>query len=445
MFNRIIGKRIAVIDDFPGVTRDRNYHKAEWNGSEFMLVDTGGLIPTVHESIPDAIHEQVRIAMEESLLVLLVVDAETGPTDLDLMIADELRKNHSERTLLVVNKAESQKVMFEIGEYWQLGLGEPLPISALHGKGVADLLDKITDAIVRSQDEHQIISAKPDISLKLTIVGRPNAGKSSLVNKLLHKNRMIVDAQPGTTRDAIDTSMLYNNQDIVLVDTAGLRKKSRVHEDMEYYSNLRTINSIERSDVVVLMIDGTAGIGIQDLRILRKIYEQHKGVLLAWNKWDIVEKDHATFDHLRKEAIYKYKELKPVPMVAISAKTGQRVTAIIDTAIKIKERLVQKVSGAQFENLVFEWIRTHPHPVITKGMVRFLGAKQVKAPYPLFRFFVTNPKNVTPAYERYLVNKIYGAFDFTGCPVTVEFRSASRPRRTKITTSGNEAFENWSD
>jgi len=425
LFNRVIGKRIAVVDDIAGVTRDRHYFTAEWNGYQFTLIDTGGMLPNSREAMAEAIHEQVHIAVKESDVVLFLVDAKSGLTDLDLMIARQLRKEASDKSILAVNKAETKTAEYELDTYRALGIDEIHPVSALHGNGVADLLDSVVKRLSRKHSPPQE-SLEPEIML--AIVGRPNAGKSSLVNKLLGQNRMIVHHEPGTTRDSIDSEMLYNDKRVVLIDTAGLRKRSHVKQDMEYYSNLRAIQSIERCDICVLMVDVKAGIGVQDLRILRKIQEMHKGVLLAWNKWDIMEKDHRTFDQLVAQTRKDYMELRFIPMVSISAMTGQRVTAVIDTALDIKERLKTRVPSADFENNVFSWVRVHPHPAIPENPVRFLGAKQVDAPYPLFRFFVTNPKEISPAYLRYLTNKIYENYNFDGCPVTLDFRPIAKPK-----------------
>lgn len=426
LFNRIIGKRVAVVDDFAGVTRDRNYYPAEWCGVPFLIVDTGGLIPNVHDTLPEAIHDQVKIAIDESDVVFFMVDAGTGPTDLDLMVARQLRRE-SERVVLVVNKAESPSALFELDSYRSLGLGDPIAISALHGSNVGDLLDIALKIIAKKPN--QLTIEQDDAVLKLAIVGRPNAGKSSLVNKLLRQNRMIVDNKPGTTRDAIDSELAHNGQKVVLIDTAGMRKRARVKQDMEYYSNLRALDSIERCDICALIIDVNEEIGVQDLRILKRAIELHKGVLLCWNKWDLKEKDHRTFDQLVAETRRQFMEMKWVPMLSISALTGQRVTTVIDTALKIKERMHIRVPSSEFENQIFNWVRVHPHPAIPENPVRFLGARQIGAPFPLFRFFVTNPEEVSPGYIRFLSNKIYEAYDFEGCPLTLEFRPIKKQKR----------------
>jgi GTP-binding protein len=442
LFNRIIGKRIAIVDDLAGVTRDRNYHKAIWNDYSFMLVDTGGLVPTVHDILPERIHEQVDIATKESSIILFTVEANTGPTDLDLMVAKQLRRAFPDRVLLVVNKAESANTVFELDSYRSLGIGDPYPVSALHGAGIADLLDVVVKRL-RSLSEQELVLAEEDNKdvLKLAIVGRPNAGKSSLINKILGTNRMIVDSLPGTTRDSIDSEVVIDGSRVVLIDTAGIRKRARVKDNVEYYSNLRAMKGIERCDICILMVDVTEGIGVQDLRILRSITELRKGVLLVWNKWDIMEKDHRTFDQLVAETKRQFMELKPIPMVSISALTGQRVQTIVSLAKEIKERMDKKIPGAEFENTIFDWVRVHPHPAIPENPVRFLGARQVPAPFPLFKFFVTNNKEIAPAYERYLMNKIYDTWGFDGCPIILEFCSITRSKNRSGANNSDDAFQ----
>jgi len=432
LFNRILGRRAAVVDDIAGVTRDRNYMRASWNGVEFTLVDTGGLIPNLREAIPEAIREQVDIAVRESAAVLFVVELGTGVTDLDQIIAKRLRQAFSSKTILVVNKAESAKAAYEIPAYMQLGLGKPYPISALHGTGVGDLLETALEVAQESvaQGSGTTVNAE---GLRVAIVGRPNAGKSSLVNKLLKQNRMIVDSVPGTTRDAVDSPLEIDGKKIVLIDTAGLRKKARVKKkDLEYYSNMRALDSIDRCDVCVLVVDVSVGIGVQDMRILRKIFESRKGVVLAWNKWDILPKDHKTFDNLVADVRHEYQELRNVPMISLSALTGQRVSSLMDVVFGVKERMSKSVGAAEFENKIFDWVRAHPHPVTPGKEVRFLGAKQIGAAFPLFRFFVTHNELVSVSYERFLANKIYDTYDFAGCPVVLEFRPISRGGGQKI-------------
>jgi GTP-binding protein len=426
LFNRILGKRAAVVDDIPGVTRDRNYRPVSWQGHDLMIVDTGGMIPSDKGALTKAVHEQIRIAVRESSVVLFVVEYGVGITSEDLAIARDMKKEAADKILLVVNKTESTRVRYDIDEYRSLGLGDPLPVSALHGYGVAEVLDNIVTIIEAKKEEAPLEPISFEQPLRIAVVGRPNAGKSSIVNKLLQKNRMIVDDIAGTTRDSIDSEMTYKDRPVILIDTAGLRKKSHVKQDIEYYFNLRTIKSIERCDICVVVVDASEGIGTQDLRIVSKALDLRKGILLAWNKWDLVQKDHKTFDQLVAQTRGDYLELRQVPMVSISALSGQRVSMIIDRAIAIKERMSTRVPTAEFENNVFTWIRIHPHPSLPKNPVRFLGARQVPGEFPYFRFFTVNPREVTTGYTRFLTNKIYETYDFKGCPIVLEFKPVKR-------------------
>jgi GTPase len=424
LFNRILGKRVAVVDGTPGVTRDRQYRDATWNGCDFTLVDTGGLDVGAREGMPLEIAKQASIACEEADLILFLVDATVGVTDLDALIARRLRKEKCP-VLLVINKAESKRASYELGAFVSLGLGEGFPLSALHGTGVGDLLDKICSTLRADKKPGKRLPA-PDAGLKIAIVGRPNAGKSSLVNKLVGRDRMIVTPVPATTRDSIDTAMDHNGAPVTLIDTAGLRKKANVKDPVEYYCNVRSLESIRRCDVCVLMIDSTVGIEEQDLKIVRQIQQMHKGVLVCFNKWDIRAKDHTTFDRMTASARKTYLELHYVPTVSVSALTGQRVTQVLDIAIKIKKRMETLVPAADLRENVKDWVRLHPHPVTANQAVRILSADQVPSHYPIFRIFATNAQNARTSYKRYLANKIYETWDFEGCPVSVEFHTPQK-------------------
>jgi GTPase len=429
LFNRILGRRAAVVEDFPGVTRDRNYKPSVWQGQKFYLVDTGGMMPSGSGPLLRSINAQIDIAVDEAAVVLFVVEAGCGITAEDQEIARLLRKKAAERVLLVVNKSEAPRMKFDIDEYRGLGLGKPYAVSALHGRGVADVLDKAVHHIRKHGAPDQPGTAFDPLTLRVAVVGRPNAGKSSLVNKLLRKNRMVVDDKPGTTRDSIDSEMVWKERPVVLIDTAGLRKKSHVKQDLEHYFNLRALQSIERCDVCVVVVDATEGLGVQDMRIVNKAFGLRKGVLLAWNKWDLVKKEHTTFDRLVADTKRHCLELRPVPMVAVSALTGHRLAGVLDTAFAVKARMTLRVPSAEFEDNVFSWVRAHPHPAIPRNPVRFLGARQLDAPFPLFRIFATNPEGVASMYARFLTNKIYDAYGFEGCPVTLQFRAAKGPDR----------------
>jgi GTP-binding protein len=425
LFNRILRKKIAVVDDVAGVTRDRNYMQATWNGADFMLVDTGGLIPGSRENIPALISRQVDIALAESAVIIFLADAATGPTDLDAMIARRIRKEFSEKIILAVNKAEKESSKLQAGEYMALGCGEPLTVSALHGLGVADLLDAVCERLQGLPPRQE---RPATTELRLVVVGRPNVGKSSFVNSLLNQNRMIVDAVAGTTRDAVDSFFEHNGAQVRIIDTAGLRRKAQVKENLEYYTNVHALSSIERCDVAVLMADAGLGVSEQDLKIVSQILELRKGIVVCLNKWDLVAKDHTTFDHLVKELKSRYMELRHVPVTTISALTGQRVRGVIDIALLVKQRLAFRFKPAEFKESLFGWTRVHPHPVTQNKQVRILGGKQRAAAYPLFEFYCSHHTLVLPSYQRYLINKIYEVGDLEGCPVVCVFKAVSLGR-----------------
>lgn len=438
LFNRILGRRAAVVDDIPGVTRDRNYQPYSWQKQSFVVVDTGGMLPAGGEALHQSINQQIDIAVNEATTVLFVVEAGCGITAEDEQIARILRKKASTKVIVIVNKSESARLRYEIDAYRRLGLGDPHGVSALHGYGLGDVLDAVVQHI-REQDA--LPAALRNLSfeqqLKIAVVGRPNAGKSLLVNKLLGENRMIVDNAPGTTRDAIDSAMRYKDRPVLLIDTAGLRKKSHVKQNLEYYFNLRAIKSIERCDVCVVVIDTNEDLGVQDMRIVCQAAELRKGICIAWNKWDLVKKEHTTFDRMVAESKRRYLELRNVPMIAISALNNLRLTNVLDTAFAIHARMMLRVPSAEFEDNVFSWVRAHPHPAIPKDPVRFLGARQINAACPLFRFFTTNPGGVVPMYVRYLTNKIYDTYDFSGCPVVLEFRGVKKTKPHEAAAAGS--------
>jgi GTP-binding protein len=413
---------IAVVDDMPGVTRDRHYHDAAWNGCGFMLVDTGGLEHATEEGMAREIDKQVLIACEESDVILFLVEAIVGPTNLDVLIAKRLRKQDKSKVILVINKAESKQATFEMGAFFKLGFPEVFPVSSIHGKGVGDLLDSVVELL--RQVKKPIVTTIDKIDcLRIAIVGRPNAGKSSLLNRLVNQERMIVSDAPGTTRDSIDTEIEYKGSSIVLIDTAGLRKKSHVDDDVEYYCNIRALESVKRSDLCLLMVDAADGIQEQDLRIVKHIQTNHKGFILCWNKWDLVEKDHTTFDHLMAQTKKTYRELRHIPMVSISALTGQRSTHVLDLAMEVYARMTATVPLNDLREKVKEWIKLHPHPVTANESVQITGCDQFLARYPVFRFFAKNARNARASYKRYLENKIYETYDFDGCPVVIEFHN----------------------
>ncbi|MGB7569007.1 MAG: ribosome biogenesis GTPase Der [Chitinivibrionales bacterium] len=426
LFNRIIGKRVAVVDGMPGVTRDRHYHDASWNGCSFVLIDTGGLEHATEEGMAREIDKQVMIACEESDVILFLVEAVVGPTNLDGLIAKRLRKHDKNKVVLVINKAESKQAAFELGAFYSLGFGPGFAVSSLHGKGVGDLLDHVC-GLLRKVKKPAVTTIDTDGCLKIAIVGRPNSGKSSLLNRLVKKERMIVSAAPGTTRDSIDTEIDHNGTPVVLIDTAGLRKKARVDGDVEYYCNIRALESVKRSDLCLLLVDAADGIQEQDLRIVKHIQANRKGFVLCWNKWDLVEKNHMTFDHLAARTRKTYRELRHVPMLSISALTGQRTAQVLDVALSVYARMTARVPLDGLRAKVREWTTLHPHPVTANEALRIVSCDQFAAQYPVFRFFAKNARNARASYKRYLENKIYENYEFDGCPVVIEFHNPRRP------------------
>ena len=422
LFNRILNRKIAVVDDRPGVTRDRNYMQADWSGTNFTIIDTGGMVPQSSQKMEREINRQVDIAVNEADAVLFLAAADVEPTDLDCEIAKRLRKLCPQKLILAVNKTESPSAETIMQSYWNLGLGEPLGISALHGKGVGDMLDKVIEKINAAEKRKE----ESDYAVKIAVVGCPNAGKSSLVNKILGDKRMIVSETAGTTRDSIDAAFNFGENLIKLIDTAGLRKKARVKDDVEYYSNLRSLGSIARCDVAVLLVDTARKLSEQDMKIAAHIKSERKGLIVCWNKWDIIEKDGKTFDGLVKATKNEYKDLENIPMLSISALTGQRVSDVIKLSLKIKENSKKIIAKSELEDKFFLWIRRYPHPYIVGETVRFLGIKQQNDTYPHFVIFCTNPKRVSQDYIRYIKNKIYDAFDFDGSFVVLDFKSPGR-------------------
>jgi GTP-binding protein len=367
----------------------------------------------------------VRVAVAEADVVVFVVDATTGVTDLDLTIAKLLHKGKVDHVLLVANKAESREVDYGLSEFMSLGLQSPRPVSALHGSGTGDLLDEICGLLGSGTVDSDAGGKRP---VHIAILGRPNAGKSSIVNRLLRDTRMVVHAEPGTTRDAIDSAMVFDGRTVVLVDTAGLRKKSKVAKGIEYYANLRALDSIRRSDVCVVVSDTAAGVGEQDIRILNQILQAHRGVLFCLNKWDLVEKDEKTFDHIVAGLRRTYAQLAHVPMLSASALTGQRMDAILRTALAVHERMGKRVPLSAFRRSAQRWVREQPHPLVGGRPVKIMGGKQVRAAFPLFHFFAANHVLAQESYERYLANRIHEEFGFEGCPLGIVFKPPAGPR-----------------
>lgn len=415
LFNRIVGRRDAIVDDMPGVTRDRNYAEAEWAGKRFSLVDTGGYVPASEDIFETAIREQAQIAIDEADVVLFVVDAQTGLLPTDAELANILRKTEK-KVVLVVNKIDGEKKEAELAEFYQLGLGEPYSVSALGGRKIGDLLDVVTQDFDTNAEE------KIDPRLKLAIIGKPNVGKSSFVNGLLQEDRHIVTDIPGTTRDPIDAILKYYGEEILLVDTAGLRRKSKIKESVEFYSTIRTLKSIERCDVAVVLLDATQGLEHQDLRIIETATQRNRAVVIAVNKWDLIEKDDKTarlFEKLLKE---KLRIFDFIPIMFVSALTKQRVYKVIELAKAVDAEQNKRIATSELNNKIGEDIKTFPPRSRSGKEIKIKYITQVKAKPPVFAFFCNEPKMIDDNYRRYLENKLRQHFAFTGVPLVLSFK-----------------------
>lgn len=415
LFNRIIGQRSAIVHDMPGVTRDRNYAEGEWAGRRFSLVDTGGYVPASEDIFEKAIREQAQIAIEEADVVLFVVDGHDGMLPGDKELANILRKS-DKRVLLVVNKIDGDTHEAKRAEFFALGLGEPYSVSALVGRKIGDLLDVVTEGFVVTTDE------KPDPRLKIAIIGKPNVGKSSFVNAVLQEERHIVTNIPGTTRDPIDAILKYYGEEILLVDTAGLRRKSKIKESVEFYSTIRTLKSVERCDVAVVLIDATQGLDHQDLRIIQNTIESGKPVIIAVNKWDVIEKDDATARAFEKALKEKLRIYDFIPIIFISALTKQRIYKVIELAKQIDVEQNRKIPTSQLNDLLGSDIRAFPPRSRSGKEIKIKYITQVKTKPPVFAFFCNDPKMIDDNYRRYLQNKIREHFTFTGVPVLLSFK-----------------------
>jgi GTP-binding protein len=415
LFNRLIQSRQAIVHESSGVTRDRHYGKAFWNGQEFSVIDTGGYIHNSDDIFEEEIRKQVLLAIEEADVILFATDVESGITDLDQTVSEILRKVNKP-VFLVVNKCDNNQRFLEANEFYALGLSNLYPVSAVSGSGTGEILDAVVASFTKSVEEEVI-----DIP-KFAIVGRPNVGKSSLVNALLGEERHIVTPISGTTRDSINTRYQKFGLDFFLVDTAGVRKKGKVTEDIEFYSVMRAIRSIEASDVCLLMIDATEGIKAQDINIFGIIQRNRKGVVILVNKWDLVEKDTHTTKSFTKEIQERIAPFTDVPILFVSAFTKQRVLKGLETAIEVYNNRKQKVPTARLNELLQEAIEAYPPPAEKGKFIKIKYATQLPNPTPAFAFFCNLPQYVKDPYKRYIENRIRETFNFKGVPMQIFFR-----------------------
>jgi GTP-binding protein len=416
LFNHLIGKRKAIVEDIPGVTRDRLYDNTDWAGREFIIIDTGGLRFEEGDIFAREIKLQVEIAIEEADVIVFVLDAREGLSTEDEQVADLLRRS-GKPVVLAANKVENFDRQLDYYEFYQLGLGDPIPISAMHGLNTNDLLDQVIAKFAPPKEYEE-----DDNAIKLAIVGRPNVGKSSLVNALLGEQRVIVSDIPGTTRDAIDTPFRYNNIDYILIDTAGIRRKSRIKEATEKYSVIRALKSIERADVVLTMLDATEGVSEQDQRIAGYVHEAGRANIIVVNKWDLVEKDGQTMNKFDKDIREDLKFLAYAPIMYISALTKKRIFQVLELVYFVAEQHNRRITTAELNRVVNEATMLNPLPGGGGKKVKIYYATQVRTAPPTFVFFSNQPKMVHFSYLRYLENVLRENFGFEGSPIRLLVR-----------------------
>ncbi len=416
LFNRLIEQRKAIVDETAGVTRDRNYGKSQWNGVEFSVIDTGGYVVNSDDVFEAEINKQVHLAIDEADAIVFVVDVESGITDLDDAIANILRRSKKE-VVLVVNKVDNNQRILDAQEFYGLGLGDIFCISSMTGSGTGDMLDvlvsKLPD-VPGIDEEHEL----PHLS----VVGRPNVGKSSFINALIGENRNIVTDVAGTTRDSIHTRYNKFGHDFMIVDTAGLRKKGKVHEDLEFYSVLRSVRTIESSDVCLLLIDATRGVEAQDVNIFNLIAKNKKGVVILVNKWDLIDKDtHSTkkFAEQIKERLAPFVD---VPIIFISALTKQRVHKALETAIEVHENRKRRIKTSELNEVLLEAIEKYGPPSVKGKFIKIKYCTQLPSPTPTFALFANLPQYIKEPYKRYIENQLRDNFNFTGVPIQIFFR-----------------------
>jgi GTPase len=414
-FNRLTETRQAIVDEISGVTRDRHYGKVFWNGRNFTVIDTGGYITNSDDIFEEEIRKQVHLAIEESDVIIFLVDVTSGITDLDQSVAEMLRKV-SKPVLLAVNKVDNTARNMEISDFYGLGLGEIYPVSSINGSGTGDLLDQLVEHFERSEEEEE--SELP----RIAVVGRPNVGKSSLINSLIGEERNIVTEISGTTRDSIHTRYSKYNHDFILVDTAGIRKKGKVKEDLEFYSVMRSIRAIEHADVCMLLIDATIGIESQDVNIFHLIEKSKKGVVILVNKWDLVEKETNTVKEYEAAIRKKLEPFTDVPILFVSAITKQRMHKALEEVLKVFENRKRKIPTSKLNEVMQEVIAAYHPPAVKGKYIRIKYVTQLPSPTPAFAFYCNLPQYIKEPYKRYLENKIRQNFVFTGVPVQIYMR-----------------------
>lgn len=419
LFNRIAGKRISITEDTPGVTRDRIYAECEWLDNYFTLIDTGGIEPNTTDTIFAQMRIQAEVAIEMADVVLFMVDGKEGVTAADTEVAQMLRKAKKE-IILVVNKMDRFVNEDSVYEFYNLGLGDPIPISSAEALGIGDLLDEIISKFNGKMD-----TKEEEDSIKIAVIGKPNAGKSSIINRIIGEERVIVSDIPGTTRDAIDTKFERNSKKYTLIDTAGIRKKSKVLESVEKYSVLRAFTAVERADICVLVIDADKGVTEQDIRIAGYSHDSNKGMVIAINKWDLIEKDNSTFKEFTEEIRQKLAYATYAPILTVSALTGQRVNKILEVVDEIYSFRNLRISTGVLNDILTEAVLMNQPATVKGKRLKIYYGTQVAVNPPKFLIFVNDKEIVHFSYERYIENKIREAFEYKGTPIIIEFRNRS--------------------
>ena len=419
-FNRLLEQRKAIVDDQSGVTRDRQYGVAEWNGKSFNLIDTGGFVPNSEDVFEIEIARQVQIAVEEANALVFVVDVTTGITNLDEAMADVLRRT-TKPVFLAVNKVDNYERQLDANEFYMLGFEHTFFISSISGSGVGDLLDGLAAIISEDQSEDTLEKASLP---KFAIMGQPNVGKSSLLNALVGQERTIVSDIAGTTRDTIHTHYNLFNKEFVLIDTAGIRKKAKVHEDLEFYSVIRAIKAMDEADVCLLLLDAEKGITAQDLNIFSLAARKGKGIVLAINKWDLIEKQTNTARDYEKQLKEKLAPFNDIPILFISAKDKTRIMKVVETALDVYESRTRRIPTSQLNDVMLKAVEAYRPPMIRGNIIRIKYVTQLPTAVPSFAFFSNYPDDIKTPYKNYLENKLRENFNFKGVPVRIFFRKS---------------------
>ena len=419
LFNRLVEERKAIEDNMSGVTRDRHYGHAQWCGKFFSVIDTGGYVTGSEDLYEAEIRKQVKLAIEEADVILFIVDCHDGMTELDEEFANELRSN-KKPLYIVANKADNQEKAFMSHEFYSLGLTdlEIFPIAAASGSGTGELLDAIITHFKEDGEED------PDAGIpKISILGRPNAGKSSFLNALIGQERSIVTDEAGTTRDAIHTRYKFFGQDFIITDTAGIRKKAKVKEDIEFYSVMRSLRTLEESDVVIVMLDATRGLEAQDVNLISLAIKNNKGVLIMVNKWDLIEKDHKTMNKIKDDMIDRLGEHKWIPIIFTSVTEKQRIFQAIELAVKVYENKTRRVTTSKLNDILLQDIEKYPPPAWKGKYIKIKYVTQLPTKNPVFAFFCNLPQYIKEPYTRYLENRLRENFDFEGVPIKIVYKN----------------------